>query len=174
MIGLETALNELVIANRILANEDVVDAYGHVSVRHPANPERFFMSHMLAPPEMVERGDLIEFNLDGQAVSDRRTPSIERFIHAGIYAARPDVQAVVHAHAEDSLPFAISEVPLRPVIHSGSFIGAHVRSGTSPIISEIPIFLSPTPTRVAIWRAASERTPLFSCEATGLLRCRAR
>src|SRR3954469_22228940 len=126
MSNVKTLINDLVIANRILANEDVVDAYGHVSVRHPANPERFFMSHMLAPPEMVERGDLIEFNLDGQAVSDRRTPSIERFIHAGIYAARPDVQAVVHAHAEDSLPFAISEVPLRPVIHSGSFIGAHV------------------------------------------------
>jgi HCOMODA/2-hydroxy-3-carboxy-muconic semialdehyde decarboxylase len=126
MIGLEQALNELVIANRILANEDIVDAYGHVSVRNPGNPERFFMAHMLAPPEIVERGDLIEFSLEGQAVTDRRTPSIERFIHAGIYEARPDVHAVVHAHAEDSLPFGISEVPLRPVIHSGSFIGSNV------------------------------------------------
>jgi ribulose-5-phosphate 4-epimerase/fuculose-1-phosphate aldolase len=126
MIGLEQALNELVIANRILANEDVVDAYGHVSVRNPENPERFFMAHMLATPEVVERGDLIEFSLEGQAITDRRTPSIERFIHAGIYEARPDIHAVVHAHAEDSLPFGISEVPLRPVIHSGSFIGANV------------------------------------------------
>jgi ribulose-5-phosphate 4-epimerase/fuculose-1-phosphate aldolase len=126
MIGLEVALNELVIANRILANENVVDAYGHVSVRHPANPERFFMAHMLAPPEVVEQKDLIEFTLDGKALSDTRTPSIERFIHAGIYEARPDIQAVVHAHAEDSLPFGISDVPLRPVIHSGSFIGANV------------------------------------------------
>lgn len=126
MIGLEVALNELVIANRILANENVVDAYGHISVRHPENPERFFMAHMLAPPEVVEHKDLIEFTLDGKAVSDNRTPSIERFIHGGIYEARPDVQAVVHAHAEDSLPFGISDVPLRPVIHSGSFIGAQV------------------------------------------------
>src|SRR5437763_12822218 len=116
MIGLEDTLNHLVIANRILANENVVDAYGHVSVRHPDNANRFFMSHMLAPPEVVERGDLIEFSLDGQAITDRRTPSIERFIHAAIYEGRPDVQAVVHAHAEDSLPFGITDVPLRPVI----------------------------------------------------------
>src|SRR5437773_887299 len=126
MVGLKEALNELVIANRILAHEDVVDAYGHVSVRNPSNPERFFMAHMLTPPEVVERGDLIEFNLEGQAISDRRQPSIERFIHAGIYEARREVNAVVHAHAEDTLPFGISEVPLRPVIHSGSFIGANV------------------------------------------------
>ena len=73
---LEAALNELVIANRILANEDVVDAYGHVSVRHPGNPERFFLARMLAP-ELVERGDLMEFGLDGQPVSDSRAPSVE-------------------------------------------------------------------------------------------------
>jgi ribulose-5-phosphate 4-epimerase/fuculose-1-phosphate aldolase len=126
MIELDGALNELVIANRILANEDVVDAYGHVSIRHPGNPERFFMACMLAAPEMVERADLMEFSLDGQAVNDDRTPSIERFIHCGIYEARPDVQAVVHAHAEDTLPFGITDVALRPVIHSGSFIGAQV------------------------------------------------
>jgi ribulose-5-phosphate 4-epimerase/fuculose-1-phosphate aldolase len=126
VIGLDQALNELVIANRILANENVVDAYGHVSVRHPENPERFFMAQMLAAPEIVERGDIMEFRLDGEAVNDSRTPSIERFIHAAIYESRSDVQAVVHAHAEDSLPFGITNVPLRPVIHSGSFIGAHV------------------------------------------------
>src|SRR5207244_12206569 len=74
----------------------------------------------------VDRADLMEFSLDGQAVNDDRTPSIERFIHCGIYEARPDVQAVVHAHAEDTLPFGITDVALRPVIHSGSFIGSEV------------------------------------------------
>jgi len=122
---LDVVLNELVIANRILANEGVADAYGHVSVRHPTRPERFFLARMLAP-EMVERGDLMEFGLDGEPVSDGRTPCVERFIHSGIYEARPEVQAVVHAHAEDTLPFGISDAPLRPVIHSGSFIGIHV------------------------------------------------
>ena len=126
VIELDDALNELVIANRILANENVVDAYGHVSIRHPRKPDRFFMAHMLATPEMVERSDIVEFGLDGEAVSDGRTPSVERFIHGGIYEARPDVVAVVHAHAEDTLPFGITDVPLRPVIHSGSFIGRHV------------------------------------------------
>jgi len=126
MIGVDEALNELVIANRILANENVVDAYGHVSVRHPKNPERFFMAHMLAAPELVERADILEFGLNGEPVGDSRTPSVERFIHSAIYEARSDVQAVVHAHAEDCLPFGITDVPLRPVIHSGSFIGSHV------------------------------------------------
>src|SRR5437867_6586588 len=123
---LEAALNELVIANRILANEDVVDAYGHVSIRHPAKPDRFFMACMLAAPEMVERTDIMEFDLEARPVDDNRTPSIERFIHSAIYEARPEIQSVVHAHAEDTLPFGITEVPLRPVIHSGSFIGAQV------------------------------------------------
>src|SRR5205814_3094565 len=102
------------------------DAYGHVSVRHPENPERFFLSHSLAPA-FVQRSDILEFDLEGKPVgSDRRTPYLERFIHGAIYEARPDVIAVVHAHAEDTLPFGITDVPLRPVIHSGSFIGSHV------------------------------------------------
>src|SRR5438876_1285906 len=127
MIELDDALNELVIANRILANENVVDAYGHVSIRNPDKPERFFMAHMLATPEIVERTDILEFGLDGELVSDSRTPSIERFIHGGIYEARPDVAAVVHAHAEDILPFGLTSATLlKPVIHSGSFIGANV------------------------------------------------
>src|SRR5439155_4703306 len=123
---LDAVLNELVLANRILANEGVVDAYGHVSVRHPTKPERFFMARMRAP-ELVERGDLMEFGPDGQPVSDSRSPAVERFIPGAIYEARPDVQAVVHAHAEEILPFGIARAtPLRPVIHSGSFIGAKV------------------------------------------------
>ena len=122
---LDVVLNELVIANRILANEGVVDAYGHVSVRHPSKPERFFLARMLAP-ELVQRGDLMEFSLDGQAISDSRAPSVERFIHSAVYEARPEVQGVVHAHAEDVLPFGITDAPLQPVIHSGSFIGRTV------------------------------------------------
>jgi HCOMODA/2-hydroxy-3-carboxy-muconic semialdehyde decarboxylase len=122
----EKLITELVIANRILAREDVVDAYGHVSVRHPENPERFFLSHSLAPA-FVQRSDILEFDLEGKPVgSDRRTPYLERFIHGAIYEARPDVIAVVHAHAEDTLPFGIAPAKLRPVIHSGAFIGAEV------------------------------------------------
>jgi HCOMODA/2-hydroxy-3-carboxy-muconic semialdehyde decarboxylase len=115
-----------VVANRILANEDVVDAYGHVSLRHPEDPKRFFLARSLAP-ELVEPGDIMEFDLEGNALGgDERQPYLERFIHAAVYEARPDVMSVVHAHAEDVLPFGITTAPLRPVIHSGSFMGAQV------------------------------------------------
>jgi ribulose-5-phosphate 4-epimerase/fuculose-1-phosphate aldolase len=123
---LESALREVVIANRILANERVVDAYGHVSVRHPLDPTRYLLSRSRAP-ELVERGDVIAFNLEGKAVSgDARPLYLERFIHGAIYEARPDVQAVVHAHADAVLPFTVSTTPLRPVVHMASFIGARL------------------------------------------------
>jgi ribulose-5-phosphate 4-epimerase/fuculose-1-phosphate aldolase len=119
-------ITELVIANRILANEDVVDAYGHVSVRNPEAPERFFLAHSRSPA-LVEAGDIVEHTLDGEALkSEARPLYLERFIHAAIYEARPEVMAVVHAHAEDVLPFTITREALQPVIHSGAFIGAEV------------------------------------------------
>ena len=125
--NLKNLINDLVIANRILANEDVVDAYGHVSLRHPDDPTRFFLARSLAP-EFIKAADILEFTLDGAPVKKNGpAPYLERFIHGGIFEARPDVMAVVHAHAEDVLPFGLtSGTPLKPVIHSGSFIGANV------------------------------------------------
>jgi ribulose-5-phosphate 4-epimerase/fuculose-1-phosphate aldolase len=127
MSKLDTVIQDLVIANRILAKEEVVDAYGHISIRHPDDPKRFFISRSVAP-DLVERGDIVELGLDGQPVRDEtRSLYLERFIHAAIYEARPDVNSVVHAHAEDTLPFGVAQAtPLKPVIHSGSFIGATV------------------------------------------------
>jgi HCOMODA/2-hydroxy-3-carboxy-muconic semialdehyde decarboxylase len=126
MNALDKALTELVVANRVLSNENVVDAYGHVSVRHPHDTTRFFMARSL-PPELVERDDIMEFAVaDARPIDDDRQSAVERFIHSEIFAARPDVQAVVHAHAEDVLPFSVTDVPLKPVIHSGSFIGGRV------------------------------------------------
>jgi len=126
MSDISALVRDLVVANRILARENVVDAYGHVSVRHPDDPARFLLATSVAP-EMVEEDDIVAFNLDCTPVRhDGRPLYHERFIHGGIYEARPDVQAVVHAHAEDVLPFSISTTALRPVIHSGSFMGAHV------------------------------------------------
>src|SRR5438477_8540699 len=127
MSNLDALVQDLVIANRILAKEDVVDAYGHVSVRHPDNPHRFLIARSLAP-DLVEPPDIVELDLDGAPVrDDGQKLYLERFIHAAIFAARPDVMAVVHAHAEDTLPFSIAAATkLRPVIHAGSFIGAEV------------------------------------------------
>jgi ribulose-5-phosphate 4-epimerase/fuculose-1-phosphate aldolase len=127
MSKLHSVIRDLVVANRILAHEEVVDAYGHISVRHPDNPRHFFIARSLAP-ELVEREDIVELGLDGEPVGGEKRPLyLERFIHAAIYEARADILSVVHAHAEDILPFGIAQAtPLRPVIHSGSFIGAKV------------------------------------------------
>jgi ribulose-5-phosphate 4-epimerase/fuculose-1-phosphate aldolase len=126
MSELENAFRDLVIANRILAHQGVVDAYGHVSMRHPTNPERFILSRSRSP-ELVEERDIMEFTLDGKVVGDdRRPPYLERFIHGGIYEARPDVHAVVHSHAEETLAFGITRVPLKPVIHVASSMGANI------------------------------------------------
>src|SRR6476660_8339255 len=127
MSNLDTVIKDLVIANRILAREEVVDAYGHVSIRNPENPKHFFLSLSVAAVSLKKK-DIVELGLDGEPVrEEKRALYLERFIHAAIYVARPDVQSVVHAHAEEILPFGIARAtPLRPVIHSGSFIGANV------------------------------------------------
>src|ERR1700745_4009075 len=100
MSNFDALIRDLVIANRILAREDVVDAYGHVSIRHPDNPNRFLIARSVAP-ELVTADDIVELGLDGQPVRDeKRTLYLERFIHAAIFEARSEIMAVVHAPAE--------------------------------------------------------------------------
>jgi ribulose-5-phosphate 4-epimerase/fuculose-1-phosphate aldolase len=129
MNAVDLALNDLLIANRILANENVVDAYGHVSVRHPEKPNHYFLARSLAP-NLVTRDDIMEFDLESNVMNgDKRQPYLERFIHGAIMEARPDINAVIHAHAEETLPFGITKdnkTPIRPVIHSGSFLGSNI------------------------------------------------
>ena len=125
MNELERAIRDVVVANRILAHEDVVDAYGHVSVRHPTKPDHYLLSRSLSP-EHVTKDDIIEFKLDGTPVNDTRPAYLERFIHGAIYEARPEVRAVVHSHAEDTLPFSISKTPLCCVAHVASDMGTQV------------------------------------------------
>jgi len=126
MSELDQALRDLVIGNRILAHQNVVDAYGHISIRHPSNPEHFLLSRSRSP-ELVVEADIMEFTLEGKVVGgDRRPPYLERFIHGGVYEARPDVHAVVHSHAEETLAFGITDVPLQPVIHVARSIGGKV------------------------------------------------
>lgn len=126
MSELPSVLRELVIANRILAHEQVFDSYGHVSVRHPTNPERFFLSASVSP-EQVKAENIVEYDLDGKpAVEITRAQYSERFIHAAIYARRPDVNAVVHAHTESVLPFTVSTVRLKPLLHVAAIIGHEI------------------------------------------------
>ena len=120
---LESLLIDLVDANHILFNEGVVDAFGHVSVRHPKQPDRFILSRNRAPG-LVELEDLMIFDLDGNAVNDDRKPYLERFIHGEIYRQRPDVMAVVHSHSASVVPFSVVKSnPLRAMCHMSGFIG---------------------------------------------------
>ena len=126
MEELEQAKRDVVIANRILAREGVVDAYGHVTVRHPGNPEHYLMSCSRSP-ELVTLDDIMEFTLDGDPIDQRdRQMYSERPIHGGIYECRPDVTSVVHNHAYEVIPFTITATPLRPVAHVAGTIGANV------------------------------------------------
>jgi ribulose-5-phosphate 4-epimerase/fuculose-1-phosphate aldolase len=119
-------LERVVAANRVLANENVVDAFGHVSVRDPRDPSRFVMSRSRSPA-LVEFGDLMTFDLEGRPLDPRgRTAYGERMIHAAVYAARPDVNSVIHHHAYAVLPFTLTAEPLRPVIHTASVIGPEI------------------------------------------------
>ena len=115
-------IENLVAASRILADQGVVDAFGHVSIRHPANSNRYLMSRAIAPA-LVTADDIMEFDLDSNPVDQRgRGMFIERFIHGEVYKARPDVNAVVHSHSPGVIPFGVTEVPMRPVMHTGSFL----------------------------------------------------
>lgn len=120
------AVNDLLAANRILSHEGVIDALGHVSCRHPERPAHFLMSRARAPA-LVIADDLMEFDGEGTPVDPQdRRPYVERFIHAAVYAARADINAVVHDHSAEIIPFGVSAVPLRPVSHVGGLIGAEV------------------------------------------------
>jgi HCOMODA/2-hydroxy-3-carboxy-muconic semialdehyde decarboxylase len=119
-------VDELVDANHILANEGVLDGYGHVSVRSPADASRYLLARAGAPA-LVTAADITEYDLESRPVTNTTAAGyIERFIHGEIYKARPDVIAVVHCHCLDVIPFAATSVPLRPMYHMGFFIGAGV------------------------------------------------
>ncbi len=123
MTELDRLLHDLVTANRILAREEVVDAFGHVSIRHPEHPDRYILSQSRAP-ELVDSPDLMEYTLGGEPLDQQDRPMYsERPIHGGAYEARPDVMAVVHNHSPAVLPYGVTGVPLRPMSHMAAVVG---------------------------------------------------
>jgi ribulose-5-phosphate 4-epimerase/fuculose-1-phosphate aldolase len=119
-------IEDLVAANRILADQGVLDGWGHVSVRHPRDPNRYLLSRSRAP-ELVSTDDILEFDLDSNPVDAKgRWLYTERFIHGEIYKARPDVMAIVHTHAPALIPFSITKVQLKPVYHRSAFVSAGI------------------------------------------------
>src|SRR5881392_1512301 len=126
-------IDKLVVANRILYRQGVVDGFGHVSVRHDASPGHFLLARNMAPG-LVRAGDIVTFDLDG-------------FIHGEIYRARPDVQAVVHSHSPNVIPFGVTGQALRPVFHMSGFLGEgsalfeirDVAGDTDMLVSNAPL-----------------------------------
>ena len=124
--SLAQSCEDVALANRILANEGIFDAFGHVSLRHPSNPERFLISRHRAP-ELVQPADILELDLDGKPV----VPTPHRLygevtIHASIFQARPDVSAICHHHAAAVLPYAVARADMFPVYHLGASMGTKV------------------------------------------------
>lgn len=120
------AIEELVIANRVIAHLGLVDSFGHITVRNPENPARFFMARARAP-RLVTKDDILEFNLDSTPVDLRGLkPYSERFIHGCLYGARPEVMSVCHNHAHELLPLAVTKTAMRPALHSAAIIGHEV------------------------------------------------
>src|SRR3954465_9693539 len=137
-------LEDLVAGYRILSAHGVIDAYGHVSLRSPRNPERYYLARSVAP-ELVNEEDLIQYDLDSHPIDANGRESVhERFIHGEIYRARPDVMCVVHNHSPSVIPFSVTGVPMKALWHMASFIGdglpnfeiRDVRKGTDLLVRD--------------------------------------
>ena len=126
MSNLKQVIDELVTANHVLANENVVDAFGHVSIRNPENPNHYFISRSRSP-HLVTPDDIMEFDLEGNSVDGSELrPYAERHIHGAIMESRPEINSVVHNHSYSVIPFGLTGVKLRPAIHVGSGIGEDI------------------------------------------------
>jgi ribulose-5-phosphate 4-epimerase/fuculose-1-phosphate aldolase len=117
------AVRDLVLANRILAHEGILDAFGHVSIRHPVNPQHYLISRQVAPA-LVQGDDIVALDMDSNPVGEATgSLYIERFIHGEIYRRRPDVHAIVHSHSPTTLPFGATRIKIRPISHMSGFLG---------------------------------------------------
>ena len=120
---------DLVLANHIIADQGVVDGFGHISVRSVKNPNHYFMSRSRAPAAVTAQ-DILEYDLDDHPVNPNgMAPYGERFIHSEIYKVRPDVQSIIHSHSPAVIPFSVSDVPLRPLSNTAGFL-----------VTDIPVF----------------------------------
>ena len=118
----QEAIQQVVMVNRILSNEGILDALGHVSVRNPVNADTFFQARSISPFE-VTPNDILEIDLDGDVITQTTMkPYGERIIHGAILKARPEMNAVFHGHLPAVIPFSITNTPIRPVTHGGSFL----------------------------------------------------
>src|SRR5690606_28607268 len=117
---------DIVLASRILVAENVLDAFGHVSVRDPEHPRRFWLS-IARPPSTVRLQDFFQHGEEGEPIRPLDAPQFaERVLHAALYASDPNIGAICHHHSPSLLPFCIGAGPLYPVSQTGGFLGGEV------------------------------------------------
>jgi HCOMODA/2-hydroxy-3-carboxy-muconic semialdehyde decarboxylase len=163
MLTADRALvDKLVLANRILYRHGVVDGFGHVSARHDQSPGHFLLARNMAPG-LVRGDDILTFDLDGEALDAQgRRVYLERFIHAEIYRARRDVQAVVHSHSPGVIPFGVTRQPLRPIFHMCGFLGEGAASfEIRDVAGETDLLISNGPLGVALATALGARSAVL-------------
>ena len=160
--------SELVLANRVLAAQGVVDGWGHVSARLPGTPDRFLLARSVAPA-LVGEADLAELSVEtGETVHGGRS-YLERHIHAGIYRARRDVHAVVHSHSPDLIPFGVTDTPLLPLLHVSAFLGEGTpRFEIRDTAGDASTMLIDTPVLGDALAAALGRAPLVLMRGHGV------
>ena len=155
-------LDRLVLANRILYRQGVVDGFGHVSVRHDREPGHFLLARTMAPG-LVRREDILTFDLDGHALdAEGRRVYLERFIHGEIYRARPDVQAIAHSHSPSVIPFGATGTALRPIFHMSGFLGEGAALfEIRDVAGDTDMLVSSGPLGVALARALGQRSTVL-------------
>jgi ribulose-5-phosphate 4-epimerase/fuculose-1-phosphate aldolase len=157
---MQTLIDEIVLANHILYDRGVVDAYGHVSARHPDRPEQFLLTWAIAPA-LATAADVLTFDAAGNALDNPAGKELysERFIHAAIYAARPDVLGIVHSHSENLIPYTVTDVPLRPLYHMSAFLGAGTAMyDPQPSAGDTDLLVKTLPLGVALASALGEKS----------------
>jgi len=121
-----STMADLAAASRILATQGVVDAFGHVSLRHPEVPGRYLMARSVAPA-LVTPDDIMEYDVDSNPINaNGRSSFLERFIHGEIYKARSDIQSIVHSHSPSVIPFGLVREPVEAMFHNAAFLAAGV------------------------------------------------
>ncbi|KAF4546092.1 Arad-like aldolase epimerase [Lasiodiplodia theobromae] len=128
-MSLTETLRLLITANHILHYHEIVDGFGHISVRNPHDPSTFYMSAQIAPGIVKSPDDIVLYYVANGTSVDPNAPTgyAERFIHSEVLRQWPCVGSVVHAHADEVLPFTIVEgVQMEAAFHMAGFIGDYV------------------------------------------------
>jgi L-ribulose-5-phosphate 4-epimerase len=130
--GIEQLNEDIIAASRILSREGLVQGFGHVSARIP-DSDLFVITPRIAL-ELVQPGQLVVVNLQGQVLEAPAPPSFETALHTAIFNARPDVNAITRIHARTANIFSVTDTPLDAVHNHGSFF-----SGGVPVFRTIDL-----------------------------------